>query len=163
MTTPDHRERPRVYLETTIISYLTASPSRDLVQAAHQQVTRDWWERRARFELFVSQAVLDEAARGDTQAAKRRVEALSGIQVLGVSPDASAVARHLLEAGAIPRKAALDAVHIAVAVVNGMDYLLTWNCAHIANAAVRGKIEQTCRDLHLEPIVICTPEELTEA
>lgn len=100
--------------------------------------------------------------RGDARAAERRLDALSGIQVLGVSSDASAVARRLLDVEAIPRKAALDAVHIAVAVVNGMDYLLTWNCAHIANAAVRGKIEQTCRDLRLESVVICTPEELME-
>ena len=159
---PDGVERPRVYLETTIISYLTASPSRDIIQTAHQQVTRDWWDCRGRFDLFVSQAVLEEAGRGDPDAAKRRTQALSGIAVLGVGSDVARFAEHLFEVGAIPRKAALDAVHIAVAVLNGMDYLLTWNCAHIANAAVRGKIEQACRDHRLEPVVICTPEELME-
>ncbi len=162
MTTPDRRERPRVYIETTIISYLTASPSRDLVQAAHQQVTRDWWDRRNRFDLFVSEAVLQEASRGDAEAAKRRVQALSGISVLALEDRVSDLAERLLQVGAIPRKAVLDAIHIAVAVLNGMDYLLTWNCTHIANAAVRGKIEQACLDLGLEPPIICTPEELME-
>jgi hypothetical protein len=151
-----------VYLETTIISYLTASPSRDLVQAAHQQVTRDWWDRRHRFDLFVSEAVLEEAARGDAEAAGRRLQAASGIQVLDVSADVSVFAKRLLDVGAIPRKAALDAIHISVTVVNGLDYLLTWNCAHIANAAIRRKIEQACREARLEPVIICTPEELME-
>ena len=134
-------------------------PSRDIVQAAHQQVTREWWERRNRFDIFVSEAVLEEAARGDTEAATRRLAAVEGISVLEVGAEVSGLADQLLLNSAIP---AIDAVHIAVAVVNGMHYLLTWNCAHIANAALRGKIEDTCRDVGLLPPIICTPEELME-
>ena len=149
----------RVYLETTVISYLTALPSRDIVQAAHQQVTREWWERRNRFDLFVSEAVLEEAARGDTGAAARRLAALEGIPVLEVGAEVSRLADQLVGSSTIPP---IDAVHIAVSVVNGMHYLLTWNSAHIANAALRGKIEDTCRDVGLLPPIICTPEELLE-
>lgn len=159
---PDKPDPSKVYVETTVVSYLTAPPSRDIVQAAHQQVTREWWDRRGQFDLFVSQAVLAEAARGDVEAARRRMQSLAGIPVLAVGADVSAFAERLIEARAIPAKAALDAIHVAVAVLNGMDYLLTWNCAHIANAAVRGKIERACRDTGLQAPVICTPEELME-
>jgi len=149
----------RVYVETTVISYLTALPSRDIVQAAHQQITCEWWERRNRFDLFVSEAVLEEAGRGDAEAATRRLAALEGILVLEVGPEVLGLADQLVRSSAIP---AIDAVHIAVAVINGMHYLLTWNCAHIANAALRGRIEETCRGVGLAPPIICTPEELME-
>lgn len=146
-----------------MVSYLVALPSRDIVQAAHQQITREWWEQRDRFDLFVSRPVLMEAARGDVNAAARRVAALQGIPVLSVSAEASDFADRLLRASVIPAKAEIDAVHVAVAVANGMDYLLTWNCTHIANARIRGKIEQTCRETGMHAPIICTPEELTEA
>jgi hypothetical protein len=152
----------KVYVETTIVSYLTALPSRDIVQAAHQQVTRDWWERRSRFELFVSQTVRTEAARGDPAAAGRRPDALRGISVLTITDEVTTFAEHLLRAGTMPESAAVDALHVAVAVVNGLDYLVTWNCSHIANAAIRHKIEQGCRENGFEPPIICTPEELLE-
>jgi len=154
--------RPKVYVETTVISYLTALPSRDIVQAAHQQITREWWEGRDRFELFVSEAVLQEAGRGNAEAAARRLAALEGLPVLAVGAEVTQLAERFLQMNAIPAKAAIDAVHIAAAVVNGMDYLLTWNCAHIANAAIRAKIEHTCRSVGLQPPIICTPEELME-
>ena len=154
--------KPKVYLETTVISYLTAAPSRDIVQTAHQQITREWWERRNGFDLFVSQAVILEAGRGDSSAATRRLAALEGVAVLEVTEDATTLAEAFLEQHALPAKAALDALHIAVAVVMGMDYVLTWNCTHIANAASRPKIEDACRKLGYEPPVICTPEELME-
>jgi hypothetical protein len=154
--------KPRVYLETSVISYLTGKPSRDLVTAAHQQITRDWWEQRARFDLFVSQAVLTEAAGGDAAAAARRMEALADTGVLPVTAEAADLADRLVREHAIAAEAAIDAVHIAVAVVNGMDYLVTWNCSHIANAALRVKIEQTCSQLGLQTPVICTPEELMQ-
>jgi len=152
----------KVYLETTVISYLTAWPSRDIVYAAHQQITREWWDRRSRFDLYVSRAVLREAARGDTDAAARRLAALKGIPVLAVTAEASELAELFLLHNTLPRKAAVDAVHIAVAILNGMDYLLTWNCSHIANAMVRGKIAQVCLEAGLQRPVICTPEELME-
>lgn len=152
----------RVYLETTIVSYLTALPTRDLVRAAHQQITTEWWQGRDRFDLFVSEAVLQEAAAGDPDASARRLTALLGIPVLAATAEVANLAHRLVTGGAVPAKAAVDAVHIAVAAVNGMDFLLTWNCTHIANAATRVKIEQTCRAAGVVPPVICTPEELLQ-
>ncbi|MBI3046934.1 MAG: type II toxin-antitoxin system VapC family toxin [Acidobacteria bacterium] len=155
--------KSKVYLETTIVSYLVASSTHDLIQSAHQQVTREWWAGRERFDLFVSRPVLTEAGRGDTTAAARRLETLAGIPVLTVSRGATTLARTLLRTGTLPAKARLDAVHVAVAAVNGMDYLLTWNLRHLANAAIRGKIEEACRKAGIRPPIICTPEELMEA
>jgi len=154
--------RPKVYVETSVISYLTAWPSRDLIKAAHQQITREWWETRERFEVYVSQIVLREASGGDSMAANARLSSLSGIPVLTAGPEASALAQQLLVQGSLPAKAAVDALHIAIAVVNGIDYLLTWNCTHIANAAMRIQIERVCRQSGYEPTVLCTPEELME-
>ena len=153
---------PKVYLETTIPSYLTALPSRDLVMAAHQQITREWWQGRERFELFISQIVLREASGGNAEAASRRMELVQGIPVLEVTEEASVLAEELVRRRALPESAAVDALHISVAVVNGLDYLLTWNCTHIANATIRGDIERICRSKGYEPPVICTPEELME-
>lgn len=155
--------KPKAYLETTIVSYLAAAPSRDIVVAGHQQVTREWWERRNRFELFVSQAVVDEAARGDAVVAARRLALLNGIPVLELGTEVYDVANRLLLGHAVPAEALVDAIHIAVTAVNRVDYLLTWNSRHIANAAARGKIEQACRAAGLQAPVICTPEELMEA
>ena len=155
--------KPKVYVETTIVSYLSALPSRDIVLAAHQQLTREWWARRERFDLFVSRPVWDEAARGDAEAAAKRLAALDGIPILLVSDEASAFADWLLATNILPMKAATDALHVAIAVLSGMDYLLTWNCTHIANAAIRGRIEQACRAAGMQAPIICTPEELTEA
>ena len=154
--------KPKIYVETTVISYLTALPSTDLIMAAHQQITRDWWKRRQRFDLFISQAVLREVAAGNTEAATLRLAAVDGIPVLTIGTDTLGLAERFLFRKVMPTKAEEDAVHIAVAVVNGMDFLVTWNCAHIANAAIRGKIEETCRDVGFEPPTICTPEELLE-
>jgi|SRR5262245_25936136 len=155
--------KARVYVETMIISYLAASPSRDLVVAAHQQITREWWEGGSRFELFVSQAVIEEAARGDAVAASRRFECLTGIPVLELDTTVVDFGNRLLRTRVVPAKASIDAVHIAVAAVHHMDYLVTWNCSHIANAAIRVKIENACRDAGLPVPAICTPEELLEA
>ncbi len=155
--------KPRIYLETTIASYLTAWPSRDLVTAAHQQITREWWEkRRKEFDLYVSQLVIQEASRGDPEAAARREEVLKGIQLLSPKEEALVLSGDLLKKVPLPAKAAIDAGHIALAVVHGMDYLLTWNCAHLANAELRPKIEAVCRFHGYEPPILCTPEELLE-
>jgi predicted nucleic acid-binding protein len=154
--------KSKVYLETTIVSYLVASPTHDIVQSAHQQVTREWWTRRERFDLFVARPVLKEAGRGNAAAAARRLEALAGIPVLSVSPGVRTIANTLIRTGALPAKARLDAVHVAIAAVNGMNYLLTWNLRHLANAAIRGKIEEACRKAGMRPPIICTPEELME-
>lgn len=159
MTSPPP-SKPRVYLETTVLSYLTALPSRDLVRAAHQQITADWWAGREAFELFVSEAVLAEVRRGDADAATRRMEAAAGLAVLSTPPAAEQLAAALLRAAALPPKAAIDALHVAASAVHGMHFLLTWNCAHIANAAMRPRIEAVCRGGGFEPPIICTPEEL---
>jgi hypothetical protein len=151
---------PKTYVETTIVSYLTAWPSRDLVRAAHQQVTRDWWATRGGFDLFVSQFVLDEAAACDREAAAQRLDALRGVALLDVTEDAILLAADLVAGGGLPAKARLDALHVAVATVHGMDFLITWNCTHIANAATRGTIEDLCRAAGFEPPIICTPLEL---
>lgn len=153
--------KPRVYVETTVPSYLTAWLSRELVMAAHQQTTREWWDtRRDDFELFVSQFVVDEAAVGDSAAASRRLEMLADVPLLDPSENVYTLADALMKRVPLPPKAAADALHIAIAAVHGMDYLLTWNCTHIANAALRPSIETVCRENGYEPPVICTPEEL---
>jgi hypothetical protein len=154
--------KPKVYIETTVVSYLTGWPSRDLIVAAHQQITREWWQGRTRFDLYVSQIVIREAGGGDPEPAALRLKAVEGIQVLKLSPEARSLAKQLITEGPLPEKAELDALHIGIAVVNGMDYLLTWNCTHIANAAMRHMIEAVCRSMGYEPPVICTPEELME-
>ena len=154
--------RPRVYVETTIISYLTASPSRDLVLAAHQQVTRDWWSARDTFELYVSQFVVDEASAGDADAAVRRIAAVQDLVLIELTGDVTMLAGALISRGGLPAKARIDALHIALAAVHGMDYLLSWNCAHIANATMRGRIEGICREVGFEPPIICTPIELVK-
>lgn len=155
--------KPKVYLETTVISYLTARPSRDIVVAAHQELTRQWWDqRRNDHHLLVSEVVLREAAEGDPEAAERRSAALAGIDVLEVGEQALELAEELVRRGAVPDVAAEDALHIAIAVTNGVDYLLTWNCAHIANAAMRRAIDDVCLQRGYEPTVLCTPEELFE-
>lgn len=155
--------KPKVYLETTIPSYLTSRPSRDLVTAAHQQITHEWWDTRRRdFDLFVSQLVLDEAGAGDAEVATRRLQILTHLLLVDPRKDEAELAQMLLERVPLPTRAAADALHIAIAVVNGMDYLLTWNCTHIANAALRGNIEAVCRSKGFEMPIICTPEELLE-
>ncbi len=134
----------RVYLETTIPSYLTAWVSRDLVMAGHQQTAREWWDtRREDFELFVSQFVIDEAGAGDPDAARRRLEILENMPLLDPGDKVHALADELLKRVPLPPKAATDALHIAIATIHGMDFLLTWNCAHIANAALRPSIDAT--------------------
>ncbi|HEY2414167.1 MAG TPA: type II toxin-antitoxin system VapC family toxin [Pirellulaceae bacterium] len=150
-----------MYLETTIPSHLTAWRSPDLVMAARQQITREWWDtRRFEFDLFISQLVIDEAGAGDASAAALRLEVLKGITLLEFGDDASALSKLLVRELSLPSRAESDAIHIAMAVVNGIDYLLTWNCTHVANAALRPKIEQACRTFEYKMPVICTSEEL---
>jgi len=154
--------KPRVYVETSVLSYLTALQSRDLVRAAHQQITLEWWTRRNQFELFVSEPVLAEARKGDPVAAARRLAAAEGLPILSATADAQRLATAFLTAAAIPRKAVIDAAHVAIAAVHGIEFLVTWNCAHIANALMRPKIEAVCRSAGLVPPMLCTPEELTD-
>jgi hypothetical protein len=153
--------RAKVYVETTIVSYLTARPSRDLLTAAHQQVTQDWWaHRRPKFDLYVSQFVVTEVSAGDPEAARQRLALLDGIPLLSPNETALRLAEDLVRNGPIPKKAAADAAHIALATVHGMDFLLTWNCTHIANAEMRVAMEAACQGRGLLLPILCTPEEL---
>jgi len=149
-----------VYLETSIVSYLAARPSRDIVVAAHQQITHDWWHCRGEYELVVSELVVTEASRGDAEAAARRLTALKGIKRLALSEQARFLARQLVTAKLVPDSAIADALHIAAAAASGIDFLLTWNCAHIANAITRPRVDEWFRVRGIMPPVICTPEEL---
>jgi len=152
-----------VYIETSVVSYLTARPSNDIRSSAFQNITGDWWDsRRADFELYVSEFVVVEASRGSEEAAARRLAAIEGVAELRVTEDSRNLAEAFINDGALPRKAEIDAFHVAVAAVNGINYLLTWNCTHIANAVMRTKIEAVCRSLGYEPPIICTPSELLE-
>jgi predicted nucleic acid-binding protein len=153
--------KPKGYLETTVVSYLTSRPSRDIVVVAHQELTRQWWETsREGFEVLVSELVLSEASRGDPTAAEQRRTVLVGIEILETTMEAVVLAEQLIQREPLPRTAAEDALHIAIAVTNGVDYLLTWNCAHIANAAMRRTIDEVCIVHGYQPTVLCTPEEL---
>ncbi|HJY85944.1 MAG TPA: type II toxin-antitoxin system VapC family toxin [Candidatus Acidoferrales bacterium] len=155
--------RAKVYIETTVVSYLTARPSRDVVIAGHQQTTHEWWETsRDKFDVVASQLVVREAGAGDSQAAQERLAVLSTLTLLEVTEEALALAQEIIRAEAVPEKADEDALHVAIAVTNGVEYLLTWNCKHLANATLRAKIEEVCRSAGYEPVIICTPEELLE-
>ena len=153
--------KPRLYLETTIPSYLVARPSRDLRLAADQLATQEWWdESRRDYELFVSQTVLKEAGRGDAAFASARLARIAGIPLLSDLREAAELAKRLLADRIVPDVAADDATHIALAAAHGMDYLLTWNCRHINNHRVRARIGQACEAAGLVCPDICTPTEL---
>jgi len=154
--------KPKVYVETSVPSYLTARPSRDPVFAGNQATTREWWNRRSDFDLYLSVFVLDEVQVGDPQAVSARLEALAGIPEIDVNDRVADIADRLLSHASLPAKARLDALHIGAAACGGMDYLLTWNCTHIANPAFRSRIDTVIRSFGFEPPVICTPQELIE-
>jgi predicted nucleic acid-binding protein len=155
--------RAKLYVETSVISYLTARPGRDLIALGHQELTREWWMRAvSEFDLYASRLVVAEAQAGDPQAAAARLAILEPITLLAETADSRSLALKLLAAGGLPKKAASDALHIAVAAAHGMDYLVTWNCKHIANARMLRFVGETCRSAGFEPPVICTPEELAE-
>jgi hypothetical protein len=155
--------KPFVNLETSVVSYATSRPNRDLVIAARQQITRDWFASRSpSYSLFVSQLVAAEVSAGDDTSAVEREAFLQGIPRLATTVAAGALASDLVSRKAVPVQAAEDALHIALAAVHGVEYLLTWNCKHIANATMRQAIERACRAAGYEPPVICTPEELTD-
>ncbi len=151
----------RVYVETTIPSYLAAWPSRDLVQAARQQITHQWWnDRRRSFDLCISQVVLDESAAGDADAAKRRASFLTGLPLLDLTDAVGVVASAIMRSGLLPERATRDALHIAVSSVHQVDILLTWNCQHIANAAIIKELGEVVALCGYEIPILCTPEEL---
>ena len=155
--------KQKVYIETSIVSYLTARPGNDLRAMANQNTTIEWWESRMpEFEIYISEFVVAEASQGDAEAAARRMHVILDIPALEVTEAVRELGNALVSEGPIPVGAEIDAYHIAVAAINGMDYLLTWNCKHIANAVMRPRVEAVCRDHGFEPPTICTPQELME-
>jgi len=155
--------KDRIYVETSVISYLKSRISTDTIVAAHQELTNKWWEERAsRFDVVVSELVYREAAAGDAEAAKARLEAIAKLRILTTTEEAVSLAELLTTRGPIPREYGADALHIAIAAVNGIDYLLTWNCKHLANAAHRWRIESLVEGAGYVCPIICTPEELME-
>lgn len=152
-----------VYIETTIPSYLTANPGRDLIVAAHQEITREWWEKSAqRFDLVISEAVMEEISQGDPVAAKKREELVSSLSILEVTEEVQKLADIYSKELGLPPKAAVDIIHIAFAVVYEVDYLLTWNCKHIANGDVIKRLYTVNNKMNRFTPVILTPEELIE-
>ena len=128
--------------------------------AARQQITREWWDnRRHDFDLFVSRLVIDEAQAGDPNAATRRLEILQGIPLVERQENTGLLIARLIRELSLPERATADAAHIALAIVNGIDYLLTWNCTHIAHAVFRPKIEAVCKSFEYKMPIICTPQE----
>jgi len=150
-----------VYIETSIFSYLTARPSANLVAAARQHLTREWWNNcRKSFNLYVSPLVDQEASRGDQEAANRRLKKIRKIPELEITQETFELSSMLLANGALPEKAADDATHVSLAAIHGMNYLLTWNCRHIDNAEMKPVIRTVCENYGVKCPEICTPEEL---
>ena len=152
----------RVYVETSVISYLTSRPALDVITAGHQATTFQWWEqRRTNYELVISQLVVDEAGAGDSVAAAMRIASIEGIPKLDLAlPEIAILARTLVTRGALPQKAHVDALHIAVSAVAGVDILLTWNFKHIANGAKMQLIERVCAEGGFECPQLLTPLQL---
>jgi len=145
------------------VSYLVARPARDVIITALQQMTRAWWERRRNsYELRISDRVIREASVGDAEMVRKRLEKLRPITVLPATDEALKLAKLIVKATGIPPKAAEDAIHIAVAATHGIDYLVTWNCKHLANAHVIRRVGILFADQALKCPVICTPQELME-
>jgi hypothetical protein len=152
-----------VYIESSIISYYTARPSRDLIVAAHQQITAEWWEIvRPNVECFISPFVIQEISCGDKEAAQKRLDAISDFPILKLNFDIQKLALKYFSALKIPDKAKLDASHLAVAVWHEMDYILSWNCKHIVSGRIKKVVEEINKNLNIKTPVFCTPEELME-
>lgn len=160
----DQMPKPSVYVETTVISYLTAQPSRDIITAAHQQITQDWWEHALpNLEPYLSPYVTAEITRGDPEAAKTRLAAVASFAVLDITaPELDDLASQYLAATQIPGRARADALHLATAAWHGMEYLVSWNCTHIVSGRVRKVITTINDGVGIRTPTICTPEELMD-
>lgn len=155
--------QPSVYVETTIISYLAARTSKNARVASNQELTREWWEtRRGGFALYVSAIVIGEAQRGDPALAAARIALVRDLRLAEVTRDALDLAAALVAGSGVPKKATEDALHIAIAATNGIDYLLSWNCTHIVNAVTIPRVNAICRQRGFEPPLIYTPQEFME-
>jgi len=155
--------KPSVYIETTVISYVAARPSRDLIVAAHQQVTIEWWENTLpRCDSFISPLVIEEVARGDKEAAKLRLKKISNFPVLKITTEVRELADMYFAQTQIPEKARGDTYHLALATYHGMDFLVSWNFTHILAASVKIIIQTIYTDRGIQTPIICSPEELME-
>lgn len=153
----------RLYLETSVVSYLTAKPSRDLIVSAHQQITSEWWESaQPHYDVYISSVVLDEASKGDPLAASRRLERIRTFPLLEVKEDIHILAEKYFSEIPLPEKARADAYHLAIAAWHGMDFLVSWNCKHIVNGHIRLLVEEINDRQGIRTPIICTPEELLE-
>ena len=153
--------KPTLYLETTIPSYLTARISRDIIVIAHQELTIQWWEKeRGRFDIFISEVVLEEARLGDPEAATKRLDLLKELPLLEATDETEEVAFFYMKELSLPKTAIRDAAHLAFASVHNMDYLLTWNCTHIANGEIRKNLFRINGVRGIPTPIICTPDEL---
>ncbi len=150
-----------VYIESSVISYLTARPSNDLIKSARQAITEEWWQKeKTRFTIFVSTLVEEEISRGNPVAASRRLEVSEKIPNLSISNDAKEIAEVLISTGAVPRNSEEDALHIGIATAHGIHFLLTWNFKHINNAETKSVINKTIEGLGYIAPILCSPEEL---
>jgi len=154
---------PSVYIETSVIGYLTSWPRDDVIVAGHQNTTKAWWATASeRFDLFVSQLVVRECSDGDADAVRERLASIDGLPVLPVTTEAETLAGALIQGHAVPKSQPNDALHIALAAIHQVKYVVSWNFRHIVNASLRPAIERVCRDAGYEPPILCTPEELLE-
>ncbi|MGE0085003.1 MAG: type II toxin-antitoxin system VapC family toxin [Desulfococcaceae bacterium] len=155
------KDKANIYIETSIVSYLSARPSSNLTAAAWQQITFEWWEtRRHYYDLYISELVITEAGRGNSDAARKRLSYLTDISRIIITDEARSLANTILSQKILPEKAAADALHIAIASYHDIDYLLTWNCTHINNAATKPIIRKICAEEGFTCPEICTPQEL---
>ncbi|MFV1977645.1 MAG: type II toxin-antitoxin system VapC family toxin [Candidatus Scalindua sp.] len=155
--------KKKVYIETSVISYYNSRLSRDIITASHQQITQEWWDRQLRlYEIFISEVVFEEISKGDPLVAKRRIDSVKGFSFLEITPETINLSREYYEALMLPDKARLDAVHMALAVYHGMDFLLSWNFLHIVGAKPRAIIEQINYLKGIKTPILCTPEELMD-
>lgn len=155
--------KPKVYLESTVISFYANRRSKDLIVAAYQKITADWWVHELhKYQPYISQFVVEEISRGDLHAAQKRMDAITNFPMLDLPDEVFDLAKRYLDEALIPRTSQLDAFHISAAVVNGMDYILSWNFHHITNVFVKENIRRINESIGLETPVICTPEELIE-
>jgi len=156
--------KPTIYVETSVISYITSQPSRDLIVAAHQQITHDWWENAlTHYDPCISPIVLEEISRGDPLAAQLRMGKISSFPVLEILPEVHNLAVLNFKKSDIPEKARADSYHLALAAWHGLDYLVSWNCTHVVNGRIRMIIEEINARQGIRTPIICTPEELMEA
>ena len=156
--------KPRVYIETTIVGHLTSRLPYDIVVAGQMLVTRQWWaESQSDFELFVSELVLREVSQGESTAAAERLEAVASIPSAPILESAQQLTDSLIAQHGLPEKARIDALHLAICATNGIEYLLTWNCRHLANATRQKAIGEICKSSGYNVPIICTPQQLKES